>query len=44
MMLTQYVAAALEIMDEVRQSNPMNSLDDYCDPDQLHSFQSLGRV
>jgi hypothetical protein len=23
---------ALAILDEVRQSNPMNSLDDYCDP------------
>ncbi len=43
-MMLPVCGPALEILDEVRQSNPMNSLDDYCDPDQLHSFQSLGRV
>jgi hypothetical protein len=31
----------LEILDEVHESNLMDSLKDCCDPEKMHNFQSL---
>jgi len=33
---------ALEILDEVQQSNPVDPLEDWCDPGKMHIFQSHG--
>jgi hypothetical protein len=33
---------ALEIFDEVHQENPVDSLEDCCDPEKMCSFQSPG--
>ncbi len=33
---------ALEILDEVQQENPVDSLEDFCDPEKMYSFQSPG--
>jgi hypothetical protein len=35
--------SALEILDEVHEPTSVNPLEDYCDPEKLHSFQSPGR-
>jgi len=32
-------APTLKILDEVQQSNPVNPLEDCCDPGKMHSFQ-----
>jgi hypothetical protein len=33
---------ALEILDEVQKSDPAASLEECCDPETIHSFQSTG--
>ncbi len=33
---------ALEILDEVQQENPVDSLEDCCDAEKMYSFQSPG--
>jgi hypothetical protein len=33
---------ALEILDEVQQSNAVNPLEDFCAPERMHSFHSPG--
>jgi hypothetical protein len=35
--------SALEILDEVHEPSSVNPLEDYYDPEKLHSFQSPGR-
>ncbi len=35
--------SALEILDEVHEPTSVNPLEDYCDPEKLHSFQTPGR-
>jgi hypothetical protein len=32
----------LEILDEAQQSNAVNPLEDFCDPERMHSFHSPG--
>jgi hypothetical protein len=38
----QYLDLELEILDEVQQSNAVNPLEDFCDPERIHSFHSPG--
>jgi hypothetical protein len=44
MMVNMLSDLALEISDDVQQSKPMDSLEDCCDPEKMHSFQIPGAV
>jgi hypothetical protein len=42
LLIATHLDPAMEILDDVQESIPVNSLENCCDPEKIHTFQSSG--
>jgi hypothetical protein len=43
LLIANHLDPAMEILDDVQESIPVNSMEDCCEPEKIHTFQSPGR-